>query len=222
MTKQQKTWLATIAGIVLLLCLIGVGWALSRREAPQVAKVRQLQATAFSRELDSEKRRELFDQMRSESEKLTDEQRSTLRAEMRETRTEQMRTRIDSYFAMNSEQRKAYLDEQIDEMEQRRKEWQKMAKQREARGEGDRGEARGQGDRRGPGRPRGAGGGRGRDANRTAEDRNDRRRGFLSHSSAEDRAKFMAYLEDMNERREARGMEPMGGRGGFGGGRRRR
>lgn len=221
MTKQQKTRLAAIVGVVLLLLLTGIGWAISRREDPQVAKVRQLQEKAFSRDTDREDRRELFDQMRSESEKLTEEQRDSLRNNMREQRTQEMRTRIESYFAMNSEQREAHLDEKIDEMEQRRKEWQKMAKEREARGEGGRGGDRGDGARGGRDEKAGTGGRRRGRANRTAEDRNDRRRGFLSRSSAVDRAKFMAYMEDMNDRREARGLEPFG-RGGFGGGRRGR
>ena len=46
----------------------------------------------------------------------------------------------------------------------------------------------------------------------TAEQRNDRRRGFLDRTSAEERAQFTAYMDAINDRREERGLEPMRGR----------
>lgn len=206
MSRKQKTWILVTAATVLLLLIAGIGWALSKREDPQVARVRELQAKAFSDDVPREQRRELFERMRSESENLTDEQRRSLREEASASRRQEMQQRMSKYFEMSAEERVAYLDAQIDEMEQRRKEWEKRARQRDANGDARRGDGQGRG-RFGPG---------GRRGNATAEQRNDRRRGFLSMSSAGDRAQFVAYIEDLNQRREARGLEPLR-RGGFGG-----
>lgn len=207
MTKKQKTWLGISSAIILLLLVGAPSWILASREDPQVSVVRELQKKAFSRDAAPEDRRQLFEQMRSEGEKLTEEQRKSLRDEAFAGRREHMQERMTKYFNLNKEQRVAYLDEQIDEMEQRRKDREKQPKERDAAG-----------GKRGPGGGRGMGGrggGRGRGGgNATPEQRNERRRGFLSHTSAQDRAQFMAYIEDLNARRQERGLDPMG-RGGF-------
>ena len=207
MTGDRKTWLIAGGATVLLLIVVGILWAISNHEDPQVERVRQLQAKAFADEVPREQRRELFEQLRSESEKLSDEQRRSLRSEAFANRRQEMQRRIRQYFELSAEQRVAYLDEQIDDMEQRRNEWEQRARQREANGEQRRGDRR---------LEFGRGGGGGRRGNATAEQRNDRRRNFLGMSSATDRAQFMAYIEALNQRREERGLDPLR-RGGFGG-----
>ena len=195
MTGKKKGWLG-LAGIVTLLFACGIGWAWWFKTDPQVELVRELQAQAFSEEsraLEPAERREMFAKIREASEKLTDEQRRVLREEVRGSFQGRMRQRIGGFFELSGDERIAYLDEQIDEMEERRA-------QRERNGEvGGRGPGRGRG---------GARGGRGR-GDMTAEQRNDRRRGFLDRTSAEDRAQFTAYMEAINKRREERGLQPM-------------
>jgi hypothetical protein len=208
MTGKKKVWFALAGIVTLLLFAGGVSWAWWFKTDPQVEMVRALQAKAFSEEsraLEPEERRAIFNRMREESEKLTDEQRRALREEVRESFQGRMQQRIGRFFELSGDERIAYLDEQIDEIEERSAQW----RQRERSGEvGGRGPGSGRG---GPGGGFGARDGRGRGGrgNMTAEQRNDRRRGFLDRTSAQDRAQFAAYMEAINARREERGLEPM-------------
>lgn len=146
-------------------------------------------------------------QMRDES--LSDEDRRALRQEFRdglramsEADREQffangfrgrMNRDLDEFFALAPKQRLAYLDREIKESEQRRKQF--------AAGQGQRGPGGG-GPNQGP--PGGFGGG----GNRSPAEREQARKRRLDYSSAEDRAKRVEYMRQLNERRVARGLEP--------------
>ncbi len=203
MTGKKKVWFALASIVMLLLFVGGIRWVWWFKTDPQVELVRELRAQAFSEEsraLEPDARRAVFEKMREESEKLSDEQRRALREEARDDFQGRMQQRIGSFFELSGDERIAYLDEQIDEMEERREQW----RQREQNGEAG---------RRGPGTGRGGvgarnGQGRGGRGNMTAEQRNDRRRGFLDRTSAEDRAQFTAYMDAINKRRAERGLEP--------------
>ena len=208
MTGKYKVWFALAGIVTLLLFAGGVGWAWWFKTDPQVEVVRELQAKVFSeqsRALEPEERRVIFEKIREESEKLTDGQRRALRKEARDNFQGRIQQRIGSFFELSGDGRIAYLDEQIDEMEERREQW----RQRERNGEvGGRGPGPGRGGPRGGVGAR-DGQGRGGRGNMTAEQRNDRRRGFLDRTSAEERAQFTAYMDAINMRRAERGLEPM-------------
>ncbi len=124
MTGKKKVWFVLAAIATLLLFASGFSWAWWFKTDPQVEMVRALQAKAFSAEsrtLDPEERRAVFAKMREESEKLTDEQRRALREEVREGFQGRMQERIGRYFELSGDERVAYLDAQIDEMEARKR-----------------------------------------------------------------------------------------------------
>ena len=112
-------WNRLAVGIPLLLLAVGISWAVWIKTDPQVEIVRELQQRAFgaeSRELEPEARRELFEKMRAASEKLTDEQRQALRAEVGENFQARRQQQIGKFFELSGDERIAYLDEQIDQI----------------------------------------------------------------------------------------------------------
>ena len=197
-----------IGGIVAVLLFLGAGltvWAYI--PDPQLAEVRELQQKAFDREsgLDENARRELFQEMRTKMDTLTEAQRDELRNSMFENFRQRENERMKQYFAMSQTERVALLDQEIDRMKNR--------------GQGGPGGGRGfggpGGGGAGGGGPGGGGGGPGgRNPNATPEDRKDRQRQRLDNSTPEERAQRTAFREDLNKRRAERGMEPIQGRGG--------
>ncbi|MCG2682382.1 MAG: hypothetical protein L6306_02070 [Planctomycetales bacterium] len=212
--KKKKT--AIILAIVILL-ICGVVWAFwDRGPDPQVKKLQDMQKELFGG--DGPPSREKMDQFREEMRKLTPEQHRELREPMREQMARRMEKTIDGYFSLPPDQRKPYLDKQIEEGEKRREEWEKRRREREA----NRGPS-GQG----PNRP-GAGptqGGRGpADANRgrpggsrnsTPEQRAQRRNRRLDHTTPEQRAKWAEFRDALRKRRIELGLpaQPWGPRG---------
>lgn len=122
-----------------------------------------------------------------------------------------MRARIDAYFALPPEKRKAELDRQIDQEEMMRKAFEAGSAIAGAFGAGG---AAGQtpvqaGGGPPPGPPGGPPGGRG---GGTEDDRNRFRKSIIDRTTPEQRARFVEYRRAIDERREQRGL-PSGGRG---------
>ena len=185
---------------VLLVAIAGgLAWAfLPEGPDPQVAKVVELQKQLFSEDsqVPREERRKAFGELRQEIEKLSPEQRDQMRRDNPPPFMRRMQDNIVAYFDLPEDQRTAALDEQIDEMEERRKGGERR---RAERGEG--GERGG----RGMGRPGGSG------RNMDASQRNQRRKRMLDNTSPQQRAMFGEYFKQLAQRRQARGLPPMRG-----------
>jgi len=187
----------TILTAVIVVALGGIVWAiLPASPDPQLVKVQQLQQKLFRSDakLSDAERREGFDELRRESEKLTEEQRDKLMQDFRDNPPEFVRRMqkdmVDFFDKPKAEQDKI-LDKQIDEFEKRRKQWEKNR--------GDRS--------KGP--PGGFRGG-----NMDGKAANDMRKKMLDNTSPQQRAMMGEYFERMNQRRQERGMPPWGGPGG--------
>jgi hypothetical protein len=190
-------------GAAVLVLLAGAAWALGYFSGtdPQVAELQKFRDESFQRmdQMSDEERRAQFQEFRTRVDALSDDQRREFFESGREFFQQRMLERMDHFFALPPDEQKKDLDEQIDRMEQWRK--QRAANPEQGRGGGPGGQARGGG--RGP---RGGGGGG---------------KGRLDRSTPEMRAKMARYRDMMNERRKERGLEPIegGGRGMWGGGR---
>lgn len=209
----RKHWIVVL---VLLLVTVAVGtaaaWHFARpRQDPQVAEVLELQKEVFrdrgdrrdqassesvpatkqedneeTEERSDEEREKLRQQLRDKMEKLTEEQRRQVFQSFREEFHWRMRERIKEYHALSPKEKVAHLDEQIDRMERYRSRF----RNRDFASRGPRG-------RRRPSGPE------------ADERRQQRRREMLTHTTPQERAEFTAYFNDLNERREERGLEPM-------------
>lgn len=216
MGKRKKT----IGGILLLLVLSGGGylyWASG--EDANVTKVRQLQAEAFSGK--GPPSREKMDEMRQAMDQLTPEQRDQVMRPMLQDMGRHMMQRIDDYFALSPEERGAYLDKEIREMEKRQKEfeaWQKKAASQGKSGNGQGLPPGGPGG--GPGGPGGAPGGGGGPGgpggprgwpppgmmDRGSDTAKQHRNEMLDHMTVTQRAKLDNFISDMAKRRVSQGL----------------
>jgi hypothetical protein len=172
-----------------------------------------------------------------ESGKLNDQQRHELWGDVHNAMEQQMEKRMDTYFAAAPAQRTAILDQQIDEMQARMKEWQQRRTQDgqtprdpNSRRLGDRTrrpEAPGTSGRPaaapggspppanaggGPGGGPGGGGFRG---DRHGPPSREQRKDHFESRDPDSRARRMAYTSAMQARAQQRGIQmPMMGRGG--------
>ncbi len=134
----------------------------------------------------------------------TDEEREARREmgqALRPLMTQMADRHIDAYFELPDEEKNAHLDRIIDEMEERRAQWEERRLQREAGRAVEReteresgGEERAASDRR-PDRTRG----RGMSLERAKQ--------AIEHSTPEQRARRLAYREALRKRMEERGIE---------------
>lgn len=183
------------AGCVLLIALAGWGlwgWLFGDPEMARALDLQQQLASA-DESMSEEQRRALWGQFREQMDQLSPEQQSQLRDSMRGQFEARMDRRMDEFFALPSGQRVAYLDQQINEMEQRRQQF-----------------AGGGGPLAGPRGDRQAGGGRGDRSSLTPAERSQRSKQRLDRSTPDQRAKRSAYFAALNERREQRGLPPFG------------
>jgi hypothetical protein len=189
--KNRKRIIAVVL-ILLLLSATGA-WAMWSREDPQMAKVREMGAQI--EELPWDQRRQQFETMRVEYDKLTEEQKDVLRDERRQKWEEREAKEMKDFFSKTKEQQVAELDKRIDQMQ----EWKKKREQG-----GDRGRRRGGG---------GGGGNRGgqktqnfgKDANGNSASV-DRRMNSLDRRSADSRAQRSEYGRMMMARMKERGI----------------
>jgi len=213
--NKKKASVALIAIVI----LGGLAWAfLAVGPDPQVAKVVELQGKLFSENsaVPPDQRREAFEELRKEAEKLTPEQREQMMRDNPPPFVRQMQQNVVAYFDLPQDQRKGHLDKQIDEMEKRRKEWEKIRVER-SKQQGD-GVASGPG---GPGSggpgpggpgfggPGGPPGGFGRSTDPTKQ--TEMRTKMLDNTSPQQRAMFSEYMEQLQQRRRERGLPAMGG-----------
>jgi hypothetical protein len=179
-----------------------------------MARIREMRAGFEIEGLTREQRREHFEKMRTEFDKLTDEQKEILRDEGRREWEAREDQRMKDFFAKPRDQQMAELDKRIDDMQ----EWQKRRQERERNGDGD----RGRGGRGGPGGfgGRGGGGGRGNSQSFGVDANGDSKSigqnaSRLDRRSADSRARRGEYFRMMTERMKERGVSfPSGGRGG--------
>lgn len=199
MSRNKKT-------VVALLVVLGIGAVayalLPAGPDPDVVRVQQMQERLFdpNTKMSDDERFKGFRELGEASRSLTDEQRMQV---MRENpMAKRMRQSVVDYFNLPEKERVALLDKHIDEMEKMRKDFEKRMKERQAQGGGPGGPGgRGPGGPGGP--PRGPGGPGG--------DRNAMRKKMLDNTSPQERAMFSEYFEQMQQRRQERGLPPMGG-----------
>jgi hypothetical protein len=178
-------------------------------DGPQIPDEYSLEKIKAAMKEDPTSRR---DKMREfwERKDLTDEQREKIGDNLRQVMEEEQDTRINDYFSASPEDREKILDKQIDEMEQRRKEFEarRAEEEKKERTEEDEKERE---KRREEWRKRAA--------NQTPAQRQAATEGRNPDKSA----KRMEYMAAMQKRMAARGIQPPrfgpgGGRGGPGGG----
>ncbi len=196
--------------ITLLLVLGGAAWYWFRTD-PELAKARELQSqlAALGENASWDQRRALMEQMRGQMDQLSDDQRRELFRDMRAPMQERMRATVDGYFAVPEAQRRAYLDQQIREMEKRRAEMQQRFAQRQASGESrgpDGGGFPGGGGRGGPPNGEGRDGGPGGRGGPGGGPGGGRERAMLDNSTPTERARSTEYFSAMEKRRKELGL----------------
>jgi hypothetical protein len=188
--------------LVAILLLGGLAWALvPRGPDPQVAKVLAMQEKLFNEKGPREGRREAFDELRKEAEKLTPDQRMKMMHDNPPPFVKEFQKNVRDYFELPEDKKKAALDKQIDAMEKMRKDMEKRFANNKGKG-GPRGPG-GFGGPPGGGPPGGGPPGGG--------DRNEMRKRMLDNTSATDRAMFSEYFSAVEKRRQERGLPQMGG-----------
>ncbi len=210
--NKTKTTIAisAISAMVLVGLIVAsvFGWR-KYQETKVVAEVKEMQTKLFDENASREDREKAMEQMRERRENMTEGQQRAFREQMMQGFQQRMERRMDEFFALSEEDRVAFLDEEIQQQEARRKEWEQRRAERDQDADRNRGE--GKADR---------GGGRG-ERGGTPEEREARRDEFRrmigDKTTPEQRAKFQAYREAMQQRREELGLPP--GRGWPGGGR---
>lgn len=182
-----------IGTTVIILLTVGLVWALRNRDDPQLERIRQLHMEAFKEGQTPEQRRKNFELIHQEMEKLNPEQRQAIWSQRGREFGHRMDQRIDDYIALTPEERVAFLDKAIQEMEKRRKEW-------EARRQSNpRPSAGGQANVNRPRPPR----------NNALGARSTRHNLRLDNSTPEQRAKRSMFFADMQRRRYELGYPPM-------------
>ena len=202
-----------VAIVVLVLLVAATVWAFKARADANVARLKQMQDKVFAA---GPPQREQFDQFRKEMDQLSPDQREQVRDHMREIMQRRIQKQVDEYFALPSEKRADFLDNQIQEMEKRRKEWEARRAQDGQGGPGQSGagqnpNAAGQGTNT-ANAGRQWGGGR----NASPEAQSTRRNQMLDNTSPEQRAQRSAYFSAVQQRRIALGLPAWSGGGPFG------
>lgn len=190
--KQRRLW---FAALVILLLVAGIAWAMrSYQGQKQLAKVREMSRQLTSPEatkLTQDQRREKWTEFRQESSKLSSTQREALGKE----RSKAANDRLRDFFKLSKKEQTTQLDREIRQMEERRREFERMQKQQ------------GNTAMRGGGGQRGA-----RTAD--AEKRDQRARNFLDRTSPEERSMHTEYRRLMEQRRQQLGLPPRSPGGG--------
>lgn len=209
------------AAFAVLLLLGGSVWGILRLSAEaQMAKVRDMSKSLRGedmRSLPEDQRREAYQNLRAEYEKLDEAQQRQLREERYQRYLEHEEEEMDEYFALPPEQRLAALDDSIRRSEERRQEWEARRAQRERERanqprpspqtqKGASGNSNGQASDKSSGRRR----------SRSEEERDVRRKQRLDRTSPEYRAKRTEYRRQRAERRKALGLPERSSRRGRG------
>ncbi|MCI0460392.1 MAG: hypothetical protein L0Z62_25855 [Gemmataceae bacterium] len=176
--------------LIALILLLGGWWAYDRLTGDdRPARARELRAQLSGeagRNLPPDKRRELWKELGATMKQLTPAQRLNLSKE----REKEFEKRLAAYFRLPRQQQIAYLDRQINEMEARRKEWERAAK------------AKGKGGTALKGGPPG----KGTFGPKDPEARERARKLRLDQSTPEARAQRAEYFRQLTQRRQQRGL----------------
>ncbi|WP_442484848.1 hypothetical protein [Aeoliella sp. SH292] len=180
--NRKHVFGAFVACLMLLSGAWAMGW-FGGDDAEVAALIAEMQNQD---DMTDEQRQAFRERMRS----LDDGQRQMLFGSMMQARQAEMQSRVYALSAMPPAQRRAELDKWINDMESRRKQWEA--------GRGGRGAGLGGG---GGGPPGGE---------MTSAERAQRGKSRLDRSTPEMRATMTQMMKMVNERREERGMEPIG------------
>lgn len=178
--NRKHVFGSVLVCLVLLCGAWALGW-FSGEDSEVQALLNEMQNQD---QMTDEQRQAFRERMRS----LDDSQRQMLFGSMMQARQAEMQSRVYALSSMPPAQRRAELDKWINDMESRRRSW-----------EGGRGG--GGPDRGGGGPPRGE---------MTSAQRAQRGKSRLDRSTPEMRATMTQMMKMVNERREERGMEPIG------------
>ncbi|MFL5243912.1 MAG: hypothetical protein ACJ8FY_17560 [Gemmataceae bacterium] len=170
-----------VSGAIVLLCGFGLACWIFFRPDPGLVRAQEL-SIKLRENLPIDRRRELMRELRQTMEQLTPEQRRALAKDRRK----EFEDRIAKYFTLPKEEQTAYLDAQINGME----------------------EARRQRQRDNPSYPTST---RPNTRPYDAEERDRRRRDRLDQSTPEQRAEFAAFFQALRDRRQQRGLPGWGG-----------
>lgn len=189
--KKHKRSTGTAAALFLIL----VFWALSYGGDSQLAKVQELKKQLTSEEakkLAPEQRRELWKQFNEQVKQLSPDQRRELGKEAQRAFDDKLR----KFFAMSKTQQRTELDREIDRMEAARKKWEQNKQKGGGKGPGTNGP-----------------GAQGKGKSLDPQQREHARKQRLEHTTPEHRAMMAEHSRLLKQRREQRGMPPMGGKG---------
>ncbi|MCA9184909.1 MAG: hypothetical protein R3E01_03270 [Pirellulaceae bacterium] len=199
---NKRHWTVGVIAIAAVALIGGLIWWWTCPEIDaEVQEIFTLQTQMFSDEFRSRpeaERQQLLTDLRARRDQLSERQQRQLRELGGQERGQRMQQQIQAYFDLSPKQRRAYLDQQIHEMEQRRRQFASRAN-----GAGRAGSPQGRGGGgRGWGGP-GQGGGRGP---RTDEQRDDFKRRRLDSTTPKQRAQMSEYFAALRERREQLGL----------------
>jgi uncharacterized membrane protein YgcG len=213
-------------GIAVVVLIAGTTvWACRRhRVDPKVQQIVQAQQKAFDDQVTDEQRRAMFDQFRSQMRTLTDGQRRQVFDQMRPLFQRRENERMDAYFNMTPDEKVAYLNKQIAEMQKRQEEREarRAAEQAQGGSNGQGGNGSGGPGAGGPaaGGPGGGGPGSGGPGGRPGrfdqQARNNFRNQMLNNSTPQQRAQRTQYMQDFRQQCLQQGVSPP--TRGFGGG----
>lgn len=179
---------------------VALGASGCSRQNVEVAKLKEELAQEFNKELKPEARRQAIGEFRERLESLSEEQRREVMQVVRENFRRRETQRLNEYLQADAKTKQKLLDDDINEMEKRRKERESRQQQGDRNGGGGGpgggppGGPPGGAPGGGPGGPGGWGGGMA---------------AGLARSSPDERAARAVYMEDMSKRRQQRGLPPM-------------
>jgi hypothetical protein len=190
--------------VALLIAIAGTVWACRRhRVDPQMQKVMKLQAKAFDQKIPQDQRLAMGSQIRTEVEKLAPEQRRQFFSQMMGGFQRIINERAAAYCKLPPDQRTAFLDQQIAEMQ---KFQQAMQSQRPAGQPQNGGNAQNSGNAQNGNGPIGPGG----PGKFDQQARNQFRNQMLDSSTPEQRAQLGAFFQAFGQRCQERGLPPPG------------
>lgn len=178
-----------MTGVGVLILALAAGWAMGFIGTDaEVAELERLRDERFQNRdaMTDEQRRAQFEGFRERIRGLSDEQRRQFFESSRPMFQRMINERMDEFLAMSPDEQRAEIDKRIDQMEERRKE-------REASGDNQ-------------------GGNRRNDM--SPEQRDQRRKERLDHTTPELRDKMDQIKDLFNKRREERGLDPIDRPGG--------
>lgn len=185
--------------IALLSALLILGVAGAWRHAhhlikdPDVAKIEQMRDEVYQearvKNLKPEELVERLQQVKDAAKDLTERQQNQLKQSSSKAFRRMMDERLRTYISLPEEEKKAFLDEEIDRKEAWTARWKKDRTSSPAKGRQS---------------------GKGKWKNLTQEQWREMQRKKLDGTTPEQRAMWEVYLDDFHKRREERGLEPLG------------